>query len=381
VKDARLGRPLVNAPSPLSLDGKAVAKNRFSRFDPEHMSPLKGVMIGAGYFAQFQTEGWNRIPTAKIVAVADALPGRAKEFAERWNIPAAYTDAAAMLAKEKPDFVDIATRPEAHLALVTLAARHGAHVICQKPMAPTWAECLAMVKVCNEAKVRLLLHENWRWQPWYREIKRLLDAGTLGKPFHIAFHMRTGDGRGEQPYTVQPYFRDMPQFILYEVVVHFIDTFRYLVGEIATVSCQTARVNPVIKGEDYALVQIRFHSGVQGLIDANRFSGRVAVDVTLGAFRLEGDRAAIRLSPDGQLWLTEYGKDEVRHEFSVPAEGYKGDSVKATQAHLVSCLQSGQRSESEGEDYLQNVAAVFACYRSAESGRTVSPTEWFGRKA
>jgi predicted dehydrogenase len=238
-----------------------------------------------------------------------------------------------------------------------------------------------MVKVCNEAKVRLLLHENWRWQPWYREIKRLLDAGTLGKPFHIAFHMRTGDGRGEQPYTVQPYFRDMPQFILYEVVVHFIDTFRYLVGEIATVSCQTARVNPVIKGEDYALVQIRFHSGVQGLIDANRFSGRVAVDVTLGAFRLEGDRAAIRLSPDGQLWLTEYGKDEVRHEFSVPAEGYKGDSVKATQAHLVSCLQSGQRSESEGEDYLQNVAAVFACYRSAESGRTVSPTEWFGRKA
>jgi predicted dehydrogenase len=140
-------------------------------------------------------------------------------------------------------------------------------------------------------------------------------------------------------------------------------------------------VNPVIKGEDYALVQIRFHSGVQGLIDANRFSGRVAVDMTLGAFRLEGDRAAIRLSPDGQLWLTEYGKDEVRHEFSVPAEGYKGDSVKATQAHLVSCLQSGQRSESEGEDYLQNVAAVFACYRSAESGRTVSPTEWFGRKA
>lgn len=285
-----------------------------------------------------------------------------------------------MLEKEKPDFVDIATRPEAHLELVTVAARRGLHVICQKPMAPSWEECVAMAKVCKESNVRLLMHENWRWQPWYREIKRHLEAGTFGQAFHIAFHMRTGDGRGDQPYTVQPYFRDMPRFILYEVVVHFIDTFRYLVGEIATVSCQTARVNPLIKGEDYALVQLRFHGGVQGLIDANRFSGRVPVDVTLGAFRLEGDRAAIRLSPDGQLWLTEYGKDEVRHEFPTPDTGYKGDSVKATQEHLVSCLRSGQRSESEGQDYLKNVAAVLACYRSAETGRTVSPEEWFGSK-
>ena len=336
-------------------------------------------MIGAGYFAQFQAEGWNRIPAAKIVAVTDALPGRAKEFAERWKIPFAYTDAATMLEKEKPDFVDIATRPEAHLELVTLAARHGVHAICQKPMAPTWDECLAMVKVCQESKVRLLMHENWRWQPWYREIKRLLEGGAFGNPFHIAFQMRTGDGRGDQPYTLQPYFREMPRFILYEVVVHFIDTFRYLVGEIAAVSSQIGRVNPLIKGEDYALVQIHFHGGVHGLIDANRFSGRIPVDVTLGTFRLEGDRAAIRLSPDGQLWLTEYGKDEVRHAFPTTEIGYKGDSVKATQEHLVNCLQSGRRSEAEGEDYLKNVATVFACYRSAETGRTVSPDEWFLR--
>lgn len=335
------------------------------------MTPLKGAIIGAGYFAGFQAEAWNRIPGATIVAVADSLPGRAQEFAQRWNIPAAYSDAAAMLDQVRPDFVDIATRPESHLELVTLAARCGAHVICQKPMAPTWDECLAMVRVRRDAKVRLFIHENWRWQPWYREIKRLLDAGVFGAPFHVAFHMRTGDGRGDNPYTLQPYFRDMPRFLIYEVAVHFIDTFRYLVGDIGSVFCQIGRVNPIIKGEDYAQVQINFSNGTRGLIDANRISGRVPVDVTLGTCKLEGGRAMIRLAPDGGLWLTEYGKDEVSHPFSSPQMGYKGDSVKATQDHILTCLQTGQPCESEGEEYLKTVAIVFACYRSAETGKLV----------
>jgi D-apiose dehydrogenase len=344
------------------------------------VSDLKGAMIGAGYFAQFQAEGWNRIPGAKIVAVADTLPGRAEEFAKRWDIPRAYRDAAAMLAKEQPAFVDIATRPESHVELVGLAAQSGAHVICQKPMAPTWAESVAMVKTCQAANVRLLMHENWRWQPWYREIKRLLDAGKFGKPFHIAFRMRTGDGRGAEPYTVQPYFRNVQRFVVYEVAVHFLDTFRYLVGEIASVFCQTTRVNPVIKGEDYALIQLTFASGCRGLIDANRFSGRVPVDVALGEFRLEGDRGMIRLSPDGQLWFTEYGQDERPHSFRATDQGYKGDSVKATQEHMVHCLQTGEPCESEGEEYLKSVAAVFAGYRSTESGCVVNISEWLSQR-
>jgi predicted dehydrogenase len=341
------------------------------------MNELKGVMIGAGYFAGFQAEGWSRIPGARISAVADPLPGRAAEFAARWQIPRAYLDVREMLEKEKPDFADIATRPESHLELVTLASVNGAHVICQKPMAPTWEESVVMVNVCKSANIRLLMHENWRWQPWYREIKRLLERGVFGELFHIAFRMRTGDGRGSEPYTVQPYFRQMPRFLIYEVYVHFLDTFRYLAGEIDTVYCQTNRINPLIAGEDYALSQLTFDNGCHGLIDGNRVSGRVPVDVTLGTFHLEGDKAAIRLSPDGRLWLTEYGKDESLHEFPTTDRGYKGDSVRATQEHLIHCLASGERSEIEGEEYLKSVAAVFACYRSAQTGRTVSPSIHF----
>jgi predicted dehydrogenase len=127
-------------------------------------------------------------------------------------------------------------------------------------------------------------------------------------------------------------------------------------------------VNPFIQGEDYAIVQLRFRSGADGLIDANRISGPETPPLAFGEFSLEGDQAAIRLNSDGKLWLTRYGKDEQAHEFPTTDAGYKGDSVRAMQEHAIACIRSGRRAESEGEAYLKTVTAVEACYRSAESG-------------
>lgn len=334
--------------------------------------PLKGVMIGAGYFAQFQAEAWRRAEGARIVAIADALPGRAEQFAERWKIGRAYHDIAEALERERPDFVDIITRSDSHLELVTLAARRGAHIICQKPMAPSWEECEAMVNVCAEAKVRLFIHENWRWQPWYREIKRLLDAGVVGKPFYASFVMRNSDGRGAEPYQTQPYFREMERLLVYEMAVHFLDTFRFLLGEIKSVYCQMGRINPVIKGEDYTLIQLAFENGACGLIDANRVSGPARREPISEELIIEGNCGKVRLARDCRIWIDEYGDAEKSHGYAAPSEGYRGDSVLATQQHFISCLRTGERCESEGDDYLKTVAAVFACYESAETGQAVS---------
>jgi predicted dehydrogenase len=332
---------------------------------------LKGAMIGAGYFAGFQAEAWKRIPGVRIAAVADALPRRASDFAAEWGIPRAYDAAESMLRAEKPDFVDIVTRPDSHLDLTRLAASHGAQVICQKPLAPAWDDCVAMTGDCRRAGARLLVHENWRWQPWYREIKRLIEAGVFGRIFHIGFRMRTGDGLGREPYGVQPYFRRMPRLLIYETLIHFIDTFRFLAGEIETVFCRTRRVNPVIEGEDYAVIQIGFRNEAEGLIDANRISGPVPPEVAFGVLTLEGERAALRMTPQGDLFLAEHGKPESKHEYEKPERGYKGDSVYAAQRHYAECLRDGSPCETEGEEYLKTVRAMFACYESAETGRSI----------
>jgi predicted dehydrogenase len=330
------------------------------------MNPLRGVMIGAGFFANFQAEAWKRLAGAEIVAIADASAGKAESFAAKYEIPHPYENAEEMLDVERPDFVDIVTRPEAHLPLTQLAAARGIHVICQKPMAPSMAECIAMCEACERAGVRLLIHENWRWQPWYRELKRLLHQDIIGQPFQYSFFWRTGDGRGPDAYPAQPYFRQMPRLMIYESLVHILDTFRYLGGEMHVQSCQTARLNPAIVGEDYAVIVSRFETGAVGLIDANRFTGPVPAPIAMGTCVVEGAAGTLRVSPQGELFVTRLAVSEERLPFKPTTDGYKGDSVFATQAHLLEGLRTGATTESEGRDYLRTVALVEACYESAQ---------------
>jgi D-apiose dehydrogenase len=331
---------------------------------------VKGIIAGAGYFAGFHAEAWNRLPGTFISAVADPDVPRAQQFARRWNIPAVYESVELALGTEHPDFIDIVTRPESHVTLTKLAADHRVAVICQKPMAPTLDDCREMVDYCERAGVRLCIHENWRWQPWYREGRRLLDDGLLGRPYYLGLTIRTGDGRGSEPYLVQPYFRSMPKLLVYETLVHFLDTMRFLGGEFAELHCRTARINPAIAGEDSAVITARMDGSqglIDGLIDANRISGPSPPEIAFGSMRFEGERAALRMDPQGNLFLTNYGEAERPHVYGKPETGYKGDSVLATQRHIVECLISGHPTESEGRLYLKTVEAVEACYRSAET--------------
>lgn len=324
---------------------------------------MKGVLIGAGFFAQFQAEAWQRILGVDLAAVADPVPGKARAFAAQHGIPRAYESVEAMLDAERPDFADIATRPDTHLVLTQLVASRGIHVICQKPMAPTLPECEAMCAACEAAGVRLLIHENWRWQPWYREAKRLIDSGALGTLKHLFFDWRTGDGNGPEPYAAQPYFRTMPRLLIYESLAHILDTFRLLGGELSVTACKTRRVNPVIAGEDWAEIQLSFASGATGFIHGDRQTGPVPAPVAMGTMVMQGKAGTLHVTPDGQLFLNNQPL-----VFTPSTTGYKGDSVRATQEHLLDSLRSGQPAESEGRAYLHTVALVENCYQSATTG-------------
>lgn len=339
--------------------------------------PLRGVCLGAGYFSRFQYEAWRRIPEVEIVALANRSVDKARETAALHGIPRAYawSDLAAMLDTEKPDFIDIITPPETHLEAVSLAAARGIAIICQKPLAPTFAEAEAVVAAARSAGVPFMVHENWRWQPWYREMRRQLDAGILGELFSISVRMRMGDGWPADAYLArQPFFRTYPRLLVYETAVHFLDTFRYLGGEIATVYARLQRRNPAIAGEDAGQIVCGFASGATAILDASRFNEAETADAryTFGTVRLDGSKGHLELDLDGHLTLKLLGQPARRLGYPHTRNGFAGDCVYALQRHFVDRLLDGTAFESTGDDYLKTTALVEACYRSHASGEVVA---------
>lgn len=328
-------------------------------------SPLRGAIAGCGFFGQIHMEGWRRIPEAQIVAACDTDLGKARQSA-----PQAFDDLERMLDAVQPDFLDIATRPELHLPMLRIAAARRVPVVCQKPMAPSWADCLEMVRVAEAAGIPFMIHENWRWQPWYRVIAAEMAAGQLGAPVTYTFRTRKRDGAGPEPYAPQPYFRAMPRLLLFETLVHHIDTARYLFGELDTVYARLRRVNSQIQGEDQALLVATHRSGLSGVIDGNRFLDLAPDSPPLGDAFFEFENGALRLAPNGDVLRVTPTGGELLWKNEVTA-GYRGDSVRATSQHFVRSLAAGQPFETAGRDYLVTVAAVEAGYRSHATGAAV----------
>jgi predicted dehydrogenase len=335
---------------------------------------VKGVAIGAGYFAPFQYEAWTRIPEVTIAAMYNRSADRAAPIMARYGVPRYYRDWREMIDVERPDFVDIITPPETHEEMCRYAAERGVHVICQKPLAPSYDASARIVGHARSAGVRFMVHENFRWQPWYRAIKNVQAEGVIGDFTHIHFSMRTGDGWGQDAYLArQPFFREYPRLLLYETGVHFIDTFRYLLGEVVSVFANLRRLNPVIRGEDAGQLMLRFATGATAIWDANRYNEveTASPRFTFGQMRVDGTGGHLTMNTESAIRVKRLG--EPGHDLDYPRQdvNFAGDCVYFLQRHFVDCLLSGREFESSGEDYLKTVRVVEAAYESAAQGNSV----------
>lgn len=332
------------------------------------MKTLKGVCVGLGYFSQFHLEAWKRITNVEITAICDSDIAKAELVANRYGIKSFYSNLEEMLLSQKPDFIDIITPPQTHHEICLQAVRHGVHIICQKPLAPTLEESEEIAKNIQDSNVRMMVHENFRFQPWHREIKLLLDRKTIGEKLHaINLRMRMGDGWQEDAYmNRQPYFREMERLLMYETGIHFIDVFRFYSGEINKVYARLNRFNPNIKGEDFAWVQFDFANGTHGFIDANRYNESLNENprLTFGAVLLEGNKGSIRLYEDGKITIQKLGQSETPHSYSFEDRNFSGDCVYYTQKHFIKQLLLDAPFETAIEEYLQNIRILEKVYES-----------------
>jgi D-apiose dehydrogenase len=334
---------------------------------------LAVAIVGLGYFSQFHQDAWSRCPEARVIGIADNDPMRVAEAAKRFPEARTFHHLEAMLNAEKPDCVDIVTPQNTHLALVrTVAEREISAAICQKPLAPGWDEAVAVVETAERAGTRLIIHENFRFMPWFRETKRLADNGQVGTPLQVTFMLRPGDGQGPNAYLDrQPYFRLMPRFLIHETGIHLVDVFRYLLGEMTGVFARLKRFNPAISGEDAGIVIFEFACGATGIFDGNRLTDHPALDtrMTNGMMFLEGTGGTIRLDGFGRLFLKPHGSPETEHPYTWQNRGFGGDCVYLQTRHLVEHLVKGAPVVNEGRAYLRNCAIEEVIYRSAKENR------------
>jgi predicted dehydrogenase len=330
--------------------------------------------VGAGYFARLHLEAWRRLDGARLLAVCDPDPATHAHIESADDAIPVYADMGAMLDAQQPHLVDIATPPETHLSLVADAAARGLDIICQKPLAPTREDAVRLVEACEDAGVVLAVHENIRWAPWHREVASLIAAGKFGQLYRISMRLRPGDGQGDEAYlSRQPYFQNMPRFLVHETAIHWIDTFRFLMGEITGVFARLERLNPIIAGEDAGVIIFSFDGGATGVFDGNRLNDHVSDNPrrTMGEMWLEGSAGVLRLDGAARLWWKPHGDEEIEHPYRWRDRGFAGDAVFALQSHVVAHLRDAGPLENSGRSYLRNLEVEDAVYRSNEEGRWI----------
>jgi predicted dehydrogenase len=321
-------------------------------------------LIGAGWVTQHHLKGWARLNNrAEVVAIADPSADNRAARADAFGIARRYADAAEMLAAGGLDAVDVAAPRAVHAELVRLAADHRLPVLCQKPLAPTLAEAEALVADV-EGRVRLMVHENWRFRDTYREIACWLKEGAIGRPFAARLSVATSgtlpDAAGQLPALVrQPFMRGEARMLTAEVLIHQLDTLRMLLGPLHVTACSMSRTCPDLAGEDTVLIQLAGPDNVAVQVFAS-FAAHGHPPGAADELEILGPRGAIRLAGAD---LSMVGPETRSRSFDAGAT-YDG-SYAATIAHFIDRLDDGGPFETGPADNLETLRLVEDCYRLA----------------
>lgn len=329
---------------------------------------LRVALVGAGMISEYHLRAWARLPDAVVVAVVDPDPSRRAGRAQQFGIANHYPDLGALFADEAVDALDIASPRETHAALVRQAADRGLPVLCQKPLASTHAEAEALVRDIGD-RIRLMVHENWRFRPYYRRMGAWIGSGAFGTLTSGSIAFTTSglipDAAGRYPALErQPFMRDEARLLVAETLIHHLDVARWLVGPVSVVAARLVQATDAVLGESVATILLETETGAPLVVSGTMVSpgsppfGRdcVALVGTRGGIVMENDLMQFR----GER------PEEIQYEH---AQAYQA-CFDAAIAHFVRCLQTGEPFETNVEDNLETLSLVEQVYRGAGRSRS-----------
>jgi len=347
------------------------------------MSKLRVGIIGTGGISNCHMSGYLALPDiVEVAAVCDINEPKVKAYAEKYNVPAWYTDYNEMLAKENLDCVSVTTWNSVHMPATVAALNAGANVICEKPMAMNAKEAELMLDAAKKSGKLLQIGFVRRFGDDARAAKKYIDAGVIGDIYYGKAQYLRRRGCPGGWFGDKEYSGGGP---LIDLGVHVMDLVRYLGGCPKPVAAFGAAFDNLtatrdeagekawtattdsggfnFNVEDFTTAMVRFEGGLVMSVEAS-FNLNIKKDQA--AVEIFGTKSAVHIDPFEIYSDVDSEYPELKPEG--PTHFDFGKSFKEEIAAFIDSVKNGTPCKAPAEDGVALMKIIDAIYESAETG-------------
>jgi UDP-N-acetyl-2-amino-2-deoxyglucuronate dehydrogenase len=315
----------------------------------------------------------------ELVAVCDTSQSVLDAHSEQYKVPG-FRKLDDMLDKVKPDLAVLCTPSGLHPSQAITVARHGVHVMTEKPMATRWSDGLDMVRACDEAGVQLFVVKQNRRNATLQLLKKAIEQKRFGRIWSVAVNVFWSR---PQSYYDSAKWRGTWEFdggALMNQASHYIDLLDWLIGPVDSVMAYTGTLERAIEVEDTGVAALRWRSGAMGTLN-----------VTMLAYPKNFEGSITILGEKGTVRIGGMAVNEIQHwEFAEPKpedEQVKQANYETTSVYgfghpvyydnVVKTMRGEAEAETDGREGLKSLELLIALYLSARDGTRIAlPLEY-----
>lgn len=330
-----------------------------------------GGIVNYGHIPAYKAHGFN------MIGGYDINPEAARKTVQEHGLKKVYATLDEVLDDPQIQIVDIATMAWDRHSIVAKASAAGKHMLCQKPLSDKFSEALQMTDIAQRAKLKIAVHQQFRWSSIIRAARGLMQEGWLGEILDVQVQVSI-----HTPWDMWPWIAGQPRLEVLYHSIHYLDSLRFLFGDPALVTSRhTKHPAQQAKGETKTVTVWDYENGLQILITVCHFDwspGLYSIFRVLGTDGLiEGTIGTNYDYPDGRNDTIKFtSRSNSERDFSSTLPGkWIPDAFYGPMASLMEAIQTDGEPVTSAKDNLGTLRVVEAAYRSMNERRSVNPSE------